>query len=105
VSREDLSQHVFYKGKGCQSCNYTGYKGRIGVFEMLELNEAMMESLRRNDPDEFSKVAKASKHYRPLALAALDYAKQGVTAIEEVLRLVEEVDLYGASASNSEASA
>jgi MSHA biogenesis protein MshE len=105
VSHEDLSQHVFYKGKGCQSCNYTGYKGRIGVFEMLELNEAMMESLRRNDPDEFSKVAKASKHYRPLALAALDYAKQGVTAIEEVLRLVEEVDLYGASASNSEASA
>ncbi len=105
VSREDLSQHIFYKGKGCQSCNYTGYKGRIGVFEMLELNEAMMESLRRNDPDEFSKVAKASKHYRPLALAALDYAKQGVTAIEEVLRLVEEVDLYGSSATTTEESA
>ncbi|MEE1675399.1 GspE/PulE family protein [Agarivorans aestuarii] len=95
ISNEDLSQQVFYKGHGCQSCNYTGYKGRIGVFEMLELNDAMMEGLRRDDPDEFSKAAKASKNYRPLSLAALDYAKQGVTAIEEVLRLVEEIDVYG----------
>jgi MSHA biogenesis protein MshE len=95
ISSEDLSQQVFYKGHGCQSCNYTGYKGRIGVFEMLELNDAMMEGLRRDDPDEFSKAAKASKNYRPLSLAALDYAKQGVTAIEEVLRLVEEIDVYG----------
>ncbi|WP_221075958.1 GspE/PulE family protein [Agarivorans aestuarii] len=95
ISSEDLSQQVFYKGHGCQSCNYTGYKGRIGVFEMLELNDAMMEGLRRDDPDEFSKAAKASNNYRPLSLAALDYAKQGVTAIEEVLRLVEEIDVYG----------
>ncbi|UPW18003.1 GspE/PulE family protein [Agarivorans sp. TSD2052] len=104
LSQDDLSQQSFYKGPGCQSCNYTGYKGRIGVFEMLELNEAMMECLRRDDPDEFSKVAKASAHYRPLSMAALDYAKQGITSVEEVLRLVEEVDIYSSVLSNAEES-
>ncbi|MDO6764618.1 GspE/PulE family protein [Agarivorans sp. 1_MG-2023] len=104
ISSQDLSQQVFFKGRGCQTCNYTGYKGRIGVFEMLELNEAMMECLRRDDPDEFSKVAKASEQYRPLSLAALDYAKQGVTSIEEVLRLVEEIDVYGSVVNQAEES-
>ncbi len=94
LSAESLSSFSFYKGNGCQNCNYTGYKGRIGVFEMLELNEAMMEALRKDDPEAFSKAAKRSPHFRPLALAALDYAKQGVTALEEVLKLVEQVDLW-----------
>ncbi|WP_432460156.1 MULTISPECIES: GspE/PulE family protein [unclassified Agarivorans] len=95
LSNDNLSESKFYHGRGCQSCNYTGYKGRVGVFELLELNEAMMECLRRENPDEFSKVAKAAASYRPLSLAALDYAKQSITSVEEVLRLVEEIDLYG----------
>lgn len=95
LSGEDLSQVSFQKGLGCQSCNYTGYKGRIGVFEMLEIDEPMMEALRQNDPDAFAKSAKRHPDYRPLSMAALDYARSGVTSIDEVLRLVEEVDRYG----------
>ncbi len=85
----------FKHGKGCQSCQYTGYKGRIGVFELLEMNEKMMAALKRNDSEEFTEQAKANPSFKPLALAAYDYAKQGITSVEEVLRLVETVDVAG----------
>jgi len=94
LTKEPLTGFTFYKGKGCQSCSNTGYKGRMGVFEMLELNEPMMEALRNNDPEAFSTQAKKTPSFKPLSHSALDYAKQGVTSIEEVLKLVEEVDLW-----------
>lgn len=83
----------FKKGVGCQSCSYTGYKGRIGVFEFLEIDEPMMNALKRNDAEEFGNAAKQSPHFRPLALAAYDYACQGVTTVDEVLRLTEAADV------------
>ena len=94
LAQVSLSETQFYQGTGCQNCNYTGYKGRVGVFEMLELDEPMMEALRRDDPEGFSQAAKQSKHYRPLAFSALDYAIKGATSLDEVLRLVEQVDLW-----------
>ncbi|MFO6423234.1 GspE/PulE family protein [Motilimonas sp. KMU-193] len=94
LSQTSLTDTQFYQGSGCQNCNFTGYKGRIGVFEMLELDEPMMEALRRDDPEGFAQAAKQSKHYRPLAFSALDYAMQGITSLDEVLRLVEQVDLW-----------
>lgn len=87
----NLTDHSFKQGKGCQRCNYTGYKGRIGVFELLQMNEAMMTALKNNDTAAFTDAAKTSKNYRTLAEAALDYAKLGVTSLDEVLRLVEMV--------------
>ena len=53
------SQHVFYHGRGCQTCNYTGYKGRIGVFEILDLKGEMMDALRAEDTERFSRAANA----------------------------------------------
>ncbi|MBL4911247.1 MAG: Flp pilus assembly complex ATPase component TadA [Alteromonadaceae bacterium] len=87
---------VEYKhGTGCQSCQYTGYRGRIGVFELLELNVAMMQALKREDAEEFAKQASLHKGFRPLAQSAFDYAEQGVISVEEVLRLVETIDVSG----------
>jgi len=89
-------EHMQFKqGKGCQSCQYTGYRGRIGVFELLEIDEQMMAALKREDTEAFTNHAKQSKGFKPLALAAFDYATQGVTTVEEVLRLVETVDVAG----------
>ena len=39
----------FVSGRGCYQCSNTGYRGRIGVYEMLEMDEAMLDALRRND--------------------------------------------------------
>lgn len=79
----------FYKGKGCSRCNMTGYRGRIGVFEFLELDEDMADALRRNNAADFANAADASKHYVPLNMAALEYAKEGVTTLDEVCRVSE----------------
>lgn len=86
------SQHRFKKGKGCQHCNHTGYRGRIGVFELLEMNRAMMDALRMNDTQRFAEAANESAGFRSMALVALDYAKQGITTVEEVLFLAESVE-------------
>ena len=93
IGNESFGEEKFYRSVGCQSCNYTGYRGRIGVFELLELNDAMGDALRRESAAEFEAEARKSKLYRPLVLSALDFAKQGLTSIEEVLKLADEVVL------------
>ena len=93
LAGEAADKASYKQGKGCQSCQYTGYKGRIGVFELLELNEPMMAALKRDDAEAFTEHAKAHPHFKPLALAAFEYASQGVTSVEEVLRLVEMVEV------------
>lgn len=88
---EDASAINFKRGAGCQKCNQTGYRGRVGVFELLEMNESMMSALKVNDTEGFSQAASDSKGYRPLSHTALTYAKMGITTVEEVLKLVEMV--------------
>jgi len=92
---ERASKAQYMQGNGCQSCQYTGYRGRIGVFELLELNQPMMMALKQDDAEEFTKQANAHPGFRPLAQSAFDYAEQGVISVEEVLRLVETVDVSG----------
>lgn len=79
----------FKLGKGCNSCNQTGYRGRIGVFELLEMNEPMMDALRLADTQAFSEAARANPEFEPLSVMALDYASQGITSLEEVFRVAE----------------
>ncbi|AFT72915.1 GspE/PulE family protein [Alteromonas macleodii] len=84
-----LAAATFYKGRGCNSCNHTGYKGRIGVFEFLEMNEDMMEALREDDTQGFVDATKANKDFVPLSHMALDYAAQGKTSLDEVFKVAE----------------
>ena len=91
----DVKDLEFSSGRGCQTCQHTGYKGRVGVFELLEMNEPMMAALKRDDTEGFTQEAKNHPEYKPLAMAAFDYAKLGITSVEEVLRLVETVDVTG----------
>jgi MSHA biogenesis protein MshE len=95
LAGEKVKSIQFKQGKGCQSCQYTGYKGRLGVFELLEMNEPMMAALKRDDAESFTEQAKANPTYKPLALAAFDYAEKGIISVEEVLRLVETIDVSG----------
>ncbi|MDO2949925.1 GspE/PulE family protein [Aeromonas simiae] len=83
--------HQYRKGRGCQSCNFTGYRGRIGVYELLEMDQPMMDALRRDDAEGFARAARQHEHYQPLALMALDYAREGLTSLDEVLKLAEDV--------------
>lgn len=80
---------TFMHGRGCQSCNLTGYRGRIGVFEMLELEAHMMDALRSNDAVGFAEAARASAGYKPLLASAMDLALQGIVSLDEVMALGE----------------
>jgi len=95
LAGEQAKTITYKRGRGCQSCQYTGYKGRIGVFELLEMNAPMMAALKRNDTEAFTELSKANPTFTPLAQAAFNYAKQGVISVEEVLRLVDTMDVQG----------
>ncbi|MDY7559194.1 GspE/PulE family protein [Pseudomonas sp. 10B1] len=82
-----LRGQLFYQGVGCHNCHSTGYLGRLGVYELLEMNDEMVGALRRNDPQGFADAALASPLYRPLATCALDFAMKGLTSVEEVLKV------------------
>jgi len=74
-------------GKGCQKCNYTGYTGRVAVHELLEVDEAQADAMRRKDYVDFKNKAIASESYEPLVTSALRLAKNGVTTLDEVIRI------------------
>jgi MSHA biogenesis protein MshE len=78
-------------GKGCTNCNFSGYKGRTGVYELLEFEPNMLEALRRNDTDSFYKIVSQSRKTKNLLENALDLAAQGITTIEEVIRVAGEI--------------
>ena len=80
---------------GCHRCNNTGYRGRIGVFELLILNDEMSDALRRADSSGFVRAAKNSHGYVPLVMSALADAGKGVTSLEEVFRVAEQIDESG----------
>jgi len=88
----DFSQVQFQRGSGCPHCHNTGFRGRLGVFEMLELNPAMAEALRTNDINGFTKAANASPGFVSLSEAALNYAIEGVTSLDEVMAISAQVD-------------
>jgi MSHA biogenesis protein MshE len=77
----------FVRGRGCYQCGNSGYRGRLGVYEMLEMNESMLDALRRKDLAGFTREARKSRLYRPLGLCALDFALQGITTLEEVAKV------------------
>jgi len=91
TSQQDFSQAKFKIGSGCQSCNGSGYRGRIGVFEILELDEAMIDAMRTGNPQDFARAAYLSPNFTPLAVSAFKYLSEGMTTIEEVAKLVEDL--------------
>lgn len=95
VIGSEAEQLKFRRGSGCPHCNNTGYNGRVGVFELLELDDATTDALRRNDTAAFTHAAQQSPLFRPLAHNALSYAAQGITTLEEVLRVAGEDDIEG----------
>lgn len=83
------------QASGCHRCNNTGYRGRIGVFELLVINDEMADALRSNDAGAFVKAALASKGYQPLVVSAINEALQGITSLEEVFIVAEQIDESG----------
>ncbi len=83
----DCSDMQFHQGQGCHRCNHSGYKGRIGVYELLQMNSQTLDALRNNNTSAFSKAALETENFKPFTLCAFDLVKQGLTTVEEVIRI------------------
>ncbi|MCO7226308.1 GspE/PulE family protein [Pleionea sp. CnH1-48] len=90
--KDTVSSAVFKRGVGCVQCNQSGYRGRIAIHEMLILDDNMLSALRRNDPDDFSRYAKSSKHYQSLQESVIRLAVKGLTSLSEVYRIAETIE-------------
>ncbi len=88
---EQLAGLSFKRGRGCSHCNNTGYRGRIGVFEFLEIDTELADTLRGGDPLAFARVARTKPDFKTLSQCALEYAAEGVTSLEEVFRVSEQL--------------
>ena len=83
------------RGMGCSACNHTGYAGRQGVYELLEMDAAMTQAASHADTSAFIQLARESMKGQTLAHHALDLVRQGRTSVSEALRMgfdVEEQD-------------
>jgi len=78
----------FYKGKGCDYCRHTGYRGRLGVTEVLEIDEAVQEMLIKGESSDAIKTyARQKCGMATLWDDILDKFFRGVTTLEEVYRV------------------
>ncbi len=89
---EDNFNVTFKHGIGCAHCNYTGYQGRIGVYELLEFDRDLSNALAYGDTGVFLEKARQSRHFRPLNMVALQYAVEGITTMDEVIRISADID-------------
>ncbi|NQV04819.1 MAG: type II secretion system ATPase GspE [Candidatus Omnitrophica bacterium] len=88
--KDDISKVSVYEGKGCESCKFTGFKGRTGIYEFLLVNEEIRELiLQRASSDNIKKKAlKLGMH--TLRMDGWEKIKKGLTTINEVMRVTEE---------------
>jgi len=83
---EQFKGKKVYKGRGCEVCNNTGYKGRVGLFELMIMNDELREMVMTNAAvDELRNVAE--KHGMvTLRTAGMNFAYEGTTTLDEVVR-------------------
>ncbi len=79
-------------GRGCSHCNGTGYHGRKGVFELLEMGAEMVEAAGRDSPTHFLQVAHGHLRGKTIMDHALEEMKQGRTTVAEVMRISNQVE-------------
>jgi len=90
ISEKNLKNLLFYKGKGCKKCNNEGYKGRVGIYEVLEITPEIIDVI--NESATAEAIYKIAKNQGLLTIIEDGFikAKNGVTTIEEVLRVTKE---------------
>ncbi len=85
---DDGEEKVLYRQGRCSACNNTGFKGRVGIYEVLQVSENIEHLVARNAPHvEIAEMAR-SEGMRTMRQEGFVKAKEGITSIEEVLRVI-----------------
>ncbi len=85
-TEQDLKTLTVYSGKGCKNCNYTGYKGRIGLFEVMPITTGIKELILSGGSILDIKQKAEQEGMLTLRQSGLNKIQAGITSIEEVLR-------------------
>ena len=85
LSPEYLENHQFYKGNGCDRCGRTGYKGRIGIYEIFQITEDIGKLIFANEPTGVIRDAARRNGMRSLRDDAMRKAAAGISTLEEVI--------------------
>jgi type IV pilus assembly protein PilB len=87
----------FYRGEGCPACGGTGYKGRTGVFEVLAFTQQIRDMVTADASENEIRQAAVAGGMVTLARSALEKVNAGVTTLEEMYRVVETEEEFGAN--------
>ena len=81
---------VFYRGGGCRRCGETGYKGRIGIYEVLNIDKDLIEKINQRATAE--DISNYAREHGMITISqdGLIKAKKGITTIEEILRVTRD---------------
>ena len=90
---EEVENGTFYRGKGCGACNGSGYHGRQGIFELLELDNALRELAFKRAPLTQLRRAAISTGMRTLLQDGRDKIRAGITTPEELVRITQAEEL------------
>ena len=84
----DKSEVTFYRGKGCDHCKGTGYKGRVGVYELMPVNDKVRELILARGSSYAIREAAIEAGMRTLKDDAMEKILLGITTLEESLRVI-----------------
>ena len=91
IPETDAAAIPFYKSVGCDQCNHTGYRGRIGIYEVMRVSDKLRRLISSKAPEEQIRDAAVAGGMITLGEDGLAKVKSGVTTPEELLRVVTEV--------------
>lgn len=89
-SKRSPSQVTFYRGKGCPTCRQIGYLGRLGIFELMEINDEIRNLIVAKEPMASIKLAALRGGMRTLRDDGFDKVRAGITTLEEIIRVTRE---------------
>jgi len=90
LTPEDVENLTVYRGAGCDECGNTGYRGRLGIFEMMEMNTELQELSFHRAPTNKIRDAAISSGMADLRQDGVRKVLRGITTIEEVVRITSE---------------
>jgi MSHA biogenesis protein MshE len=89
---DNVATSKFFHGKGCSHCNGMGYRGRTGVYELLEMSQAVVNASNDPDPAVFLAAAKTEMAGETLRRHAVQLATEGRTTIAEAMRISNQLE-------------
>ncbi|MGH9383227.1 MAG: ATPase, T2SS/T4P/T4SS family [Vicinamibacterales bacterium] len=88
---DDETRHDFHRAVGCDLCHHTGYRGRLGIYEVMPVSDKIRRLIAQRASEATLREAARSAGMLSLAEDGLEKVKAGVTTAEELLRVVTEV--------------